>query len=93
MWYQFEMNKTFLPIYIMKNVILVKAEYLNRQSIYQNKIYRMHRIHKDVSAKKILLAFMNKQQLYRQKTVLTTSHTHIYTASQACSEDNLEHKM
>ena len=36
---------------------------------------------------------MNKQQLYKQKTVVTTSYTHIYTASQACSEDNLEHKM
>jgi len=53
MWYQFEMNKAFLPIYITKNMILVKPKYLNRQSIYQNKIYRMHRIHKDVSAKKI----------------------------------------
>ena len=49
MWYQFEMNITFLSIYITKNVILLKPEYLNQQSIYQNKIYHMHRIHEDVS--------------------------------------------
>ena len=53
MWYQFEMNKAFLPIYITKNMILVKPKYLNRQSIYQNKIYHMHRIHKDILVKKV----------------------------------------
>ena len=53
MWYQFEKNKTFLQIYIMKNVILLEPEYLNQQIIYKNQIYRMHRIHEDVSTKKI----------------------------------------
>ena len=54
MWYQFEINETFLSIYITKNMILLKPEYLSQQSIYQNKIYRMDWVHKDVSIKKIL---------------------------------------
>ena len=37
----------------MKNVNLLKPEYLNQQSMYQNKMYYMHRIHKDVSTKTI----------------------------------------
>ena len=53
MWYEFEMNKTFLSICITKNMILLKPKYLNQQSIYQNKIYRMHGIHEAVSTKKI----------------------------------------
>ena len=60
LWYQFELNKTFLSIYITKNVISHKPEYLNQQSICQNKIYRMHNIHKDVSTKKISKPFNNK---------------------------------
>ena len=60
MWYEFEMNKTFLSICITKNVILLKPKYLNRQSIHQNKIYCMHRIHEDVSTKKISWPSINK---------------------------------
>ena len=50
---QFEMDKTFLSIFIAKNMISLKSEYLNQQSIYRNKIYHMHTIHEDVSTKKI----------------------------------------
>ena len=55
MWYQFEMDEAFLPIYVYnKNVDLLKPEYFNQQSIYRNKSYHMHWVHKDVSTKKIL---------------------------------------
>ena len=52
-WYEFEMNKTFMSICITKNVILLKPKYIDRQSIHQNKIYCMHKMHEDVLTKKI----------------------------------------
>ena len=54
MLYELEMNKTFMSICITKNTILLKPKYLNWQSIRQNKIYCMHRMHEDVLTKKIL---------------------------------------
>ena len=69
MWYQFE---AFLPI------ISLKPEYLNEQSIYKNKIYRIYWLHKDICIKKFLYTFNHKQQINRQKIVLTTRH--IYSA-------------
>ena len=37
MWYEFEMNKTLLSIYITKNVIILSPKYLNQPE--QNLLY------------------------------------------------------
>ena len=53
-WYQFEVTETFLQVLLAKNMISLKPEYLNQQSIYQNKIYHIYWLHKDVCIMKFL---------------------------------------
>lgn len=53
MLYQFEMDNAILWVCIMKNVILLKPDYLDHRSIYESKIFCIHRMYKDVPIKKV----------------------------------------